>query len=143
MYRFIGLFFLMLMTGVGFVNGQNASFAVVARFDQPSITHTSTSSLSEGYGLKAEISLSEKIYVLNSDGQIKPFLKLTNSFKESLLNPDGKRNSIIDKDVLKQYFEEPAYTKMMEYVKQEDLNMDDREHYIKALSFYKQVTEGN
>lgn len=120
-------------------------FAVLSRYEDVEMKHKSTNT-SYYYtnnlgGTSVTIQLTEKVYVLTNTGDIKPFLNLTYHYGSGMFASQRRTKSVTDKTVLKKYFPEPGYSRMQEYVKKEKLDMEDKEDYIKALTYYKETTE--
>ena len=50
-----------------------------------------------------------------------------------------KKKKVVDKDLFRDYFVEPGYSKMMEYAEANDLEFNQKEDFIKILEEYKKV----
>lgn len=125
-----------------------SNFAVVSKIDPVVVTQSTGSPgaypLLEGTATTStKIILTESVFVLTSDGDIKPYLKLIRYIHDkTMFDIDKTKRKIVDRKLHKAYFIEPGYSKMLEYIKREDLDMEDKEDFIKALSYYKDVMKG-
>lgn len=82
----------------------------------------------------------ETIYFLNSDLMVEPFVKITHTVKDGVFRDvDKEKGKVLDKDVMSKYFMEPGYSRLLQYIEVNELDLRRRDDLIKVLDFYASV----
>ena len=109
--------------------------------NQHSVWNGTTSMTIDG-GTTTHINHTEIAYILDAAGELKPYLEITRKVVDRLWYDRSKTKSkVIDEDVFKSHFTEPGYSKMIQYVKAENLEMTIKEDLLKTLEYYKGLEE--
>jgi hypothetical protein len=125
------------------------TFAVLAKMDPVGIKQKQNqgAAISNGVigvgvggGTTTKINQTETVYIMNSTGEIKPYLNITRKVVDRTLYDRSKiKNKIIDDSLLKEYFVEPGYSKMIQYAEGKNLNFDVKEDLLLILEYYQDV----
>ncbi len=118
-------------------------FAVLSRFDPMDIRHVtpavSFTAMPATNIPRSSLDLSETVYILTRDGEIAPYLRLGERMADGgLFDSEKKKKKSVNR-VLSEYFAEPGLSRMMDYAERESLNVTEKEDFIKALTYYKQL----
>lgn len=105
-----------------------------------------TGAYNPGFGtpntMKLVVSQTETIYVINSEGKIKPYFKFTNieDGKKSIHGRDTKtKHKMIDSTLLLDYMPAEQHLKLLEYADANDLDFSVKEDFIKILDYYDEL----
>jgi len=126
------------------------TFAVLAKMDPVEIKQkqnqgggvsNGTMAIGIGGGTITKINQTETVYIMNPSGELKPYLTITRKVVDRSLFYDRSvtKNKIINDDLLKEYFVEPGYSKMIQYASEKKLNFDVKEDLLQILEYYKQI----
>lgn len=125
------------------------TFAVLAKMDPVGIKQKQNQgaafsngaiAVGVGGGTTTKINQTETVYIMNSTGEIKPYLNITRKVVDRTLYDRSKiKNKIIDDSLLKEYFVEPGYSKMIQYAEGKNLNFDVKEDLLLILEYYQDV----
>jgi hypothetical protein len=120
-------------------------FAVLSRFDAMDIRQVvapvSFTSMPATSSPRTIIDLAETVYILTPQGEIEPIFRLSEFLSDGgVFDSERKKRKIVDR-LLMPYFNDDAYTDMMAYVDREELDIWEKEDFIKALGYYKEVLQ--
>jgi len=86
-----------------------------------------------------ELSQSQTVCILNSDGEIRHYFKcitIEDGRKSWSTGEDLKtKNKMIDEDLLEEYIPEPVYAKLVSYAKENKLNFKELPDFKKLLEY--------
>jgi hypothetical protein len=87
------------------------------------------------------VSQEETIYLMNAQGEIKPYFKMVNEENKGLLaTGDVKtKNKMVDDDLLIEFVTEPIYEKLKTFAKQNNLTFKRKEDFLKILDHYDSI----
>jgi hypothetical protein len=120
-------------------------FAVLSRFDAMDIRQVvapvSFTSMPATSSPRTIIDLAETVYILTPEGEIEPIFRLSEFLSDGgVFDSERKKKKIVDR-MLMPYFNDDAYTEMMAYVDREELDIWEKEDFIKALGYYKETLQ--
>lgn len=126
-------------------------FAVLSKLDPVEVKQKVTSynnvynAITGVEELTTTVRLNETVYILLPSGDLKPYLKVSRkhidrTFFNKLLDTDRTSTQVVDNNLLKDYFPEPGYSKMIKYAQDSHLFLDDKEDLIKVLEYYKSIS---
>jgi len=118
-------------------------YAMLSRFDPMDVRQvvapvSFTSSPATG-SPRTIIDLAETVYILTREGEIAPIFRLSEFISDGgVFDSERKKRRMVDRMLLP-YFNDDAYYQMMEYVDEQELDIWEKEDFIKALGFYKET----
>jgi hypothetical protein len=124
------------------------TFAVLSRLDQLDLDRENYSSPQPtGFGglgytssTRLVVSQTETIFLMNSDGEIKPYLKTVNKEDEKFNLVSGKdlktTSKMMDEDLLIEFIKEPLYSKLKVFARENDLKFKRKDDFLKILKYY-------
>jgi hypothetical protein len=126
------------------------TFAVVSKIDpiaakNHNTRRTLTSTFMFGNPINALLPLStvtqtETVYILTTEGELKPYMKLIRKLIDRpLFDSETIKDRVLDKDILEAYFIEPGYSSMLTFAKQNQLEFENKEQFIKIIQHYQMV----
>jgi hypothetical protein len=120
-------------------------FAVLSRFDAMDIRQViepvSFTSMPATSSPRTIIDLAETVYILSPEGEIQPVFRLSEFLSDGgVFDSERKKRKIVDR-MLMPYFNDTAYIEMMEYVDREELDIWEKEDFVKALGYYKDTLQ--
>lgn len=127
------------------------TFAVLTKMDRVEIEmkkdpggtfYNGTIAVTVNNDPKTIITQTETVYIMNPAGEIKPYLRLTRKIVDRKLYDRSRiKRKILDNDLLKEYFVEPGYSKMIRYAEENDLDFEVKEDLLRLLEYYQEVME--
>lgn len=124
------------------------TFAVLSKMDridlnEKIVTNSSYYNLGSSTRTKVTISQTETIYLMNSDGEIRPYLEIVNSEdgeKSMLTGKDVKtKNKMVDEDLLLDYLTEPVYRQLEYFANTNELKFKKKADLLKILEYYDTI----
>ena len=87
------------------------------------------------------VSQEETIYLMNAQGEIKPYFKIVNEESTGMLaSGDVKtKNKMVDDDLLIEFVTEPVYEKLRTFAKQNNLSFKRKDDFLKILDYYDSI----
>ena len=129
-------------------------FAVVAKSDPvdieqksvstPGVYNNSTGTFSAGthVGSWIEISQTETIYIMDTNGNITPYLKTVSKEIDGVLDDRSKsKNKLLNKDLLEDYIGKEMYEKLVSYANENSLEFQTKADLIKILDYYSEISK--
>lgn len=118
-------------------------FALLSRYDAMDVRQVvapvSFTSSPATSSPRTIIDLAETVYILTPEGDIEPIFRLSEFLSDGgVFDSERKKKRIVDR-MLMPYFNDDAYVEMMAYVDREQMDIWEKEDFIKALSYYKEV----
>jgi hypothetical protein len=122
------------------------TFAVVAKSDpvEVEVKHGSNTYMSPGtYAFDhkySEVSQTETLYFLNTNGDIRPYLKLIKKeyIGRYFWDERKEKNKLVDEGLLAEYVSESVYSNLQAYAKLNELKFKNKEDFLKILDYYAQ-----
>lgn len=129
-------------------------FAVLSKVDPIDIAHKAvgtpgglnpaTGTLTHGdyYGTSIEISQTETIYLMDSETNIKPYVRIVETDIDGVFYDRTKtKNKILDKEVLEEFVGQQMNDKLEQYAKQHNLSFKDKSDLLNILQYYREQAE--
>ena len=129
-----------------------AVFAVLSKVDPIDIDHKSiptsaafdpyTSTFVRGthYGTTTEISQTETIYLMDPQGNIRPYIKIVEKEIDGIFYDTSKtKNKMLDDDLLEEFIGPANNKKLVAYAKENDLSFKRKSDLIKILDYYSEL----
>lgn len=129
-------------------------FAVLSKVDPIDISHksvgtpggfnpaTSTITYGDHYGTSIEISQTETIYLMDSETNIKPYVRIVETDIDGVFYDRKKtKNKMLDNDLLKEFVGQEMNDKLVQYAKQQDLSFKDKHDLMKIFQYYRENIE--
>ena len=129
-------------------------FAVLAKSDPvdieqksvstPGVFNNSTGTFSSGtpLGSSIEISQTETIYIMDTNGNITPYLKTVSKEIDGVFYDRSKtKNKLLDKDLLEEYIGKEMYEKLVSYAKKNSFKFQRKADLIKILDYYSEINK--
>lgn len=118
-------------------------FALLSRYDPMDVRQVvapvSFTSSPATSSPRTIIDLAETVYILTPEGGLEPIFRLSEFLSDGgVFDSEKKKKRIIDR-MLMPYFNDDAYVEMMAFVEREEMDIWEKEDFIKALGFYKEV----
>lgn len=118
-------------------------YALLSRYDAMDIRQVvppvSFTSMPATGSPRTIIDLAETVYILTPEGDIEPIFRLSEFLSDGgVFDSEKKKRKIVDRMLLP-YFNDDGYYHMMAYVDRERLDIWEKEDFIKALTYYKEV----
>lgn len=93
------------------------------------------------YGYPSTISFTERIYFLGKEGELRPYLEITEKEIDGLFfDRTINKNKILDQEVLRR-FTGAKYKDILQYATGNDLHLDVKQDLITALTFYSALRQ--
>lgn len=124
------------------------TFAVLSKSDRidieqkrdPSLLNLSPNPNQQGTRTVLDVSQTETIYLMNSAGEIKPYIKVIVSedgVKDVFTNKDTRTKSkMIDRDLLEDFITPDEYQQLKKFGKDNDLSFRIKADFLKILNHY-------
>lgn len=129
-------------------------FAVLSKVDPIDISHktvstpggfnpaTNTITHGNNYGTSIEISQTETIYLMDSETNIKPYVRIVETDIDGVFY-DRKRtkNKMLDNDLLEEFVGKEMNDRLVDFAKQHDLSFKDKNDLMKIFQNYREQLE--
>ena len=129
-------------------------FAVLSKVDPIDIAHksvgtpgalnpaTGTIGYGDHYGTSIEISQTETLYLMDSETNIKPYVRIVETDIDGVFYDRKKtKNKMLDNDVLEEFIGEPMNDRLVQHAKQHDLSFKDKSDLLKIFQYYREIIE--
>ena len=93
-------------------------------------------------GVVTVLKQDETIYIMDANGEIIPYLKLTHKDVKGRfgMSSKGTKKKLEDKDLLEKYVTPPLYKKLKEYAKENHLSFKKKDDLFKILDYYESLS---
>lgn len=102
-----------------------------------------TSAYPNNASSRLEVSQTETIYLMNSEGIIKPYIKaivIQDGVTDIFTKKDSKtKNKMIDRDLIEEYVSPEHYEKLLKYSEHYTLNFKVKSDSMKILDYYEKL----
>jgi hypothetical protein len=123
------------------------TFAILCKSDRLEVGQQAYPTWASGstYGKNTilVISQTETVYIMNANGEIKPYFMMVNSEDGRKSVVSGKdlktENTMLDRDLLEEFIPAIDYQKLKKYGKENNLNFRDKQDFLKILAHYDQM----
>jgi hypothetical protein len=90
-------------------------------------------------GTRMGTSQTETIFLMNSEGEIKPYI--INIYRDTNSGTGYVKESskLLDNDLLEEFIKEPHYQKLNKFAKQNGLKFKQKEDFLKILNYYDEL----
>lgn len=85
------------------------------------------------------VSQVETIYLMNTEGDIKPYFKTVNEDKSGIQLSDGTSHKMIDDEVIQEFIPEPTLKKLKTFAKENNLKFSRKEDFLQILDYYDTI----
>ena len=123
------------------------TFAILSKSDRLDVGQQANPSWSNNttYGKNTilVISQTETVYIMNANGDIKPYFMIVNSEdgRKSLVSGKDVKteNKMLDRDLLEEFIPAIDYQKLKKYSKENNLNFKIKQDFMKILTYYDRM----
>jgi hypothetical protein len=129
-------------------------FAVLSKVDPIDISHktvstgggfnpaTNTITHGNNYGTSIEISQTETIYLMDSETNIKPYVRIVETDIDGVFYDRKKtKNKMLDNDLLAEFVGKEVNEKLVDFAKEQDLSFKDKNDLMRIFSYYHDQME--
>jgi hypothetical protein len=109
----------------------------------PAIFNPANGAFSAGryYGYPSTISFTERVFLLSSKGELKPYLEITEKEIDGMFYDRSiVKNKILDEDLLKR-LTSSYYPQLMTYAAKNDIDLKEKDGLLSVLSYYKDISK--